>query len=204
LRNLHDVNGTLLVLLPKSAETSTVKDFRPISLIHVVSKLISKVLTNRLAHRLSELVQANQTAFIKGRAIHDNFKMVQLSTRLLHAQKKSCMLFKIDIACAFDSVAWAFLIEILQHMGFSSRWRDWVAVLLSSASTKILLNGNPSDRICHGHGLEEGDPFLPMLFLLVMEVLNALIHKAGEWLLLTPVRVRGISHRASFYADDLV
>jgi hypothetical protein len=110
------------VLLPKSAETSTVKDFRPISLIHIVSKLISKVLTNRLAHRLSELVQANQTAFIKGRAIHDNFKMVQLSTRLLHAQKKSCMLFKIDIACAFDSVAWAFLIEILQHMGFSSRW----------------------------------------------------------------------------------
>jgi hypothetical protein len=43
-----------------------------------------------------------------------------------------------------------------------------------------------------------------MLFLLVMEVLNALIHKAGEWLLPKPLRGRGIPHRASFYADDLV
>jgi hypothetical protein len=37
-----------------------------------------------------------------------------------------------------------------------------------------------------------------------MEVLNALIRKAGEWLLLKPLGGRGIPHRASFYADDLV
>jgi hypothetical protein len=38
MRNLHDVNGTLLVLLPKSAEANSVKDFRPISLIHVIGE----------------------------------------------------------------------------------------------------------------------------------------------------------------------
>jgi hypothetical protein len=104
-RNMHNVNDALLVLLPKSAEAITVKDFRPISLIHVIGKLVSKVLSNRLALRLSKLVRVNQSAFVKGRAIHDNFKMVQLSAKLLHARRKPCMLLKIDIVRAFDSMA---------------------------------------------------------------------------------------------------
>jgi hypothetical protein len=55
-RNLHSVNNALLVLLHKSADAASVKDFRPISLIHVIGKLVSKVLSNRLAPRLGKLV----------------------------------------------------------------------------------------------------------------------------------------------------
>jgi hypothetical protein len=91
--------------------------------------------------------------FIKGRVIQDNFKMIQLTTKLLHAQKKPNVLLKVDIAPAFDSVAWSFLLEILQHLGFSSHWRDWISALLSSPNTKVLLNGMPGDRICHAQGL---------------------------------------------------
>jgi hypothetical protein len=86
-RNLHCVNDALMVLLPKTVEAAAMKDYRPISLIHVISKLISKVLSNRLAPWLGELVQTNQSAFIKGSVIQDNFKMVQLTTKLLHMQK---------------------------------------------------------------------------------------------------------------------
>jgi hypothetical protein len=63
----------------------------------MIGKLVSKVLSNRLAPRLSQLVRVNQSAFVKGGAIHDDFKMVQLSAKLLHAQGKSCLLLKIDI-----------------------------------------------------------------------------------------------------------
>jgi hypothetical protein len=45
---------------------------------------------------------------------------------------------------------------------------------------------------------------LPMLFLLVMEVLNRLIAMAVSWSLFKPLGVRGIAHRASLYVDDLV
>jgi hypothetical protein len=58
-----------MVLLPKMVEASRIKDYRPITLIHTVGKLISKVLVNRLAPKLGELVHVSQSAFIKGRFI---------------------------------------------------------------------------------------------------------------------------------------
>jgi hypothetical protein len=56
LRNFHDVNGAFMVLLPKIAKASTVKDYRPISLIHVLGKLFAKVIANRLASNLDAVV----------------------------------------------------------------------------------------------------------------------------------------------------
>jgi hypothetical protein len=74
-------------------------------LIHMVGKLLSKVLANRLAPKLGELIHHSQSAFIKGRMIHDSFRFVQASTKLLSARRQSCLLFKVDITKAFDSVS---------------------------------------------------------------------------------------------------
>jgi hypothetical protein len=202
-RDFHKVNEAMMTLIPKTCEAKGIKDFRPILLIHVVRKLFSKVLTNRLSPKLNELVRISQSAFIRGRYIQDNFKLVQGSAKLLHARKRPTLLLKIGIARAFDSVAWPFLLEIMEFVGFLRYWRDWTALLLSIASIRILINGNPDDKICHGQGLHQGDPLSPMLFLLVMEALNALTLKAGSWSLLQPPGTR-LPHCASLYADDLV
>jgi hypothetical protein len=199
MRNLHDLNEALLILLPKLADTFMVRDYRPITLIHTIGKLISKVLTFRLVLRLHELIQSNQSAFIKGRFIQDNFKMVQCTSTPFPS-----LLLKIDIARAFDSVAWPFLLELLKHMGFPLVGREWVAALLSSASTKILLNGNLGGRIYHMKELRQRDPLSPFLFLLVMEVLDTLMRKAESWSLFRPLGLSSSAFRASFYVKDLV
>lgn len=90
------------------------------------------------------------------------------------------MLLKIDLVKAFDSVAWPFLLEILEHAGFPLCWRNWMAAMLRTASTKVLVNGRPGERILHARGLRQGDPLSPLLFVLVMEVLNALINEADR------------------------
>jgi hypothetical protein len=100
--------------------------------------------------------------------------------------ERPTLLLKINIAWAFNSVAWSFLLEIMEFVGFSRLWREWTIVLLSTASTKVVMNGNPGERISHAHGLRQGDPLSPMLFLLVMEALNALIHKADTCCFFNP------------------
>ena len=67
-----------------------------------------------------------------------------------------------------------------------------------------MVNGEPGSGFFHHRGLRQGDPLSPMLFILVMDVLNSLIKYATRHHLLQPLAVQQTIHRASFYADDAV
>jgi hypothetical protein len=134
-RSLYLHNQAYLVLLRKKIDLESVKDFRPSSLLHSFGKLFAKILSSQLAPLMPSLVMKNQSTFIKGRAIHDNFKVVHSTAKLFHARNRASILFKINIAMAFDIVTWAFLIELLRHLGFSRRWINRVSSLLSTSST---------------------------------------------------------------------
>jgi len=77
IQNLWMLNSVFLTLIPKKEAADQVKDFQPISLIHSFAKLVTKILANRLARKLHDLVANNQSVFVKGRCIQDNFMLVQ-------------------------------------------------------------------------------------------------------------------------------
>jgi hypothetical protein len=79
---------------------------------------------------MPDLVDGNQTAFIRGRCIHDNFLLDKESARLLHRKRIPSLVLKIDITKAFDSISWPFLISVLRQRGFRERWIGWVTLLL--------------------------------------------------------------------------
>jgi hypothetical protein len=177
--NMNCLNSAYITLIPKLEGVDKVKDFRPISLIHSFAKLMTKLMANRLASQLQHLVSPNQSAFIKKRFIQDNFMLVQHTARFLQQQKQPRIMIKLDISKAFNSVSWPFLIEVLIRLGFGQIWCNVVCGLLSSSSTQILLNGCPREVIYHRRGLRQGDPLSPMLFVLVMDVLNFMVQRAS-------------------------
>lgn len=69
IRNFEQLNSAYITLLPKKEEATSIRDFRPVSLVHSFAKLITKLLANRLVGRLDQMVSPNQSAFIKGRFI---------------------------------------------------------------------------------------------------------------------------------------
>jgi hypothetical protein len=156
-RNFRYLNTAFIILLPKKEDAILAKDFRPISLIHSFAKLITKIMANRLSGYMDKLISRNQSAFIKGRFIQDNFMLVQQTIRLLHAKKQPRILLKLDISKAFDSVYWSFLLEVLEKVGFDPIWRYVISGLLMTSSTQIMLNGVPREYIQHKRGLRQGD-----------------------------------------------
>jgi len=75
-RSFNHLNDTFMILLRKKDHPLEIRDYQPISLIHSFSKLVTKCLAKRLAPMLDDLVMKNQSAFIRGRRIHDNFCQV--------------------------------------------------------------------------------------------------------------------------------
>jgi hypothetical protein len=83
-RKYFMLNSAYITLLPKKEDAMNIRDYRPISLVHSFAKLVTKLLANRLAGRLDQLVSSSQSAFIKGRFIQDDFMLVQQTARYLH------------------------------------------------------------------------------------------------------------------------
>jgi hypothetical protein len=202
-RGWNLLNTANICLIPKKQDASSPLDYRPISLMHSGAKILGKMMASRLAPELHGLISTCQSAFIKKRSIHDKFIFVRGVIKEVHSKKKPLLFMKLDFAKAFDSVHWGYLLEALSAFGFGPVWRRMTALLLSSASSRILLNGEPGPPILHRRRLRQGDPLAPMLFILALEPLQQILARATESGLLTPLANGAARMRSSFYADDV-
>ena len=117
------LNATFIALIPKKPNAMNIKDFRPISLIGSIYKLLAKVLANRLRGVLDGLVLESQNAFVGS---HQMVDFVLTANECLDSRLKSGVpgiLCKLDIEKVYDHVNWNCLIHLLGRMGFGSKWQ---------------------------------------------------------------------------------
>ncbi|XP_024010038.1 uncharacterized protein LOC112085189 [Eutrema salsugineum] len=109
------LNSTSLVLLPKRPGAEELKDFRPISCLNTVYKLITRILADWLKDIMPSLVDLNQTAFFKDMLLLEN---VLLASEVLNGYHRDSspgkFTLKVDISKAFDSIHWDFILSSLQ------------------------------------------------------------------------------------------
>jgi mannosylglycoprotein endo-beta-mannosidase len=153
------LNSANIILLPKKLDGLRITNYMPISLIHSIIKIFSKLLANRLALLLDSMVSKCQSAFIKRRSIHNSFLYVQNTVRRLHKMKRPTLFMKLDIQKAFDTINWCYMLEMLQVMGFGPRWREWVSILFQTASSRAILNGQQGPSFGHSRGVRQGNPY---------------------------------------------
>ena len=142
----------------KGRDKRFIKNWRPISLLNVDTKLISKVLSERLKNVVPDLVSENQTAFLNHRFISEGGRLIDDLLELTDIYNKKGFLVTIDIEKAFDSVNHIFIIKVLESFGFGYSFIQWIKILLKGQESCIINGGKTSQYFKLERGTRKGDP----------------------------------------------
>ena len=192
--------ASISVLLKKDKDPLLCGSYRPISLLNVDFKIMTKVLATRLQQVMPDLVHPDQTGFITGR--HSFFNTRRLFNILYSPTSNSPeIVLSLDAEKAFDRVEWQYLFYILNKFGFSPNFIKWIQLIYSSPLSSVIVNGVKSAQFSLSRGTRQGCPLSPSLFALAIEPLA--IWLRGEHRFQGIVR-SGAENKLSLYADDLL
>ncbi|MCH87787.1 RNA-directed DNA polymerase (Reverse transcriptase) [Trifolium medium] len=118
---MPNMNANTLVLIPKSPDADTIDKYCPIAMANFKFKIISKIIADRLARIMPNIISKQQRGFIQGRQIKECVCLTSEAISLLHNKAFGGNLaLKIDISKAFDTLDWGFLLKVLHDFGFNS------------------------------------------------------------------------------------
>ena len=190
----------VITCIPKPNKSRfKLKNWRPISLLNVIYKLASAVISNRLKKVLDNLINENQKGFIAGRFLGENVRLIY--DILFEAKKQNVpgLLLSIDFEKAFDTVSWGFISDVLDYFNFGNSIKKWISLFQQGSETRILQNGFMSYSFYLGRGCRQGDPISPYLFILCAEILGKMILKNND---IKGILINGKEYKLSQYADD--
>ncbi|GKB22302.1 RNA-directed DNA polymerase, eukaryota [Tanacetum coccineum] len=174
-------NSSFVALYPKKNDPRFVSDYRPISLIGSLYKMVTKVLATCLSLVISDLISDVQSAFLPNRQILDGpFIINELLSWCKH-NKQQAMMFKLDFVKAYDFVRCDYLDDVLTF------------------------NASPTFEFQFHCELKQRDPLAPYLFILIMESLHLSFSRTVDAGLFKGIQIGPsfmISHL--FYVDDAV
>ncbi|CAK8566159.1 unnamed protein product [Lathyrus sativus] len=110
--------SSFIALIPKLESPQGMEDYRPISLIGCVYKVIFKILAARLSKDIGRLISVSQMTFVPGRQLLDEVLVANKLVNFAKRNKRCCLMLKVDFAKANNCVDWGFLEHIMLAMGF--------------------------------------------------------------------------------------
>ena len=188
----------ITLILKKGKDPLECSNYRPLSLLNTDIKLFAKVLSSRLEPFIQQLVNKDQTGFIKNRFASDNIR------RLLHiiysGGHTSSAILSLDAEKAFDRLEWEYLWTVLDRMGFGDTFIRMVKILYSNPTAMVLTGSTFSKQFSISRSSRQGCPLSPLLFALSLEPVAQAIRQSTH----QPIKIHSTTHSISLYADDIL
>ena len=129
-------------MIPKKDKAlNELKNWRPITLLNCDYKIASKAIASRLKFVLSDLIDHDQTGFLKGRSIAENICLINNVISYTHLKDIPGLLLFIDFEKAFHTIEWNFVRKVPEHFGFGCSLINWVNLFYSDIQSCIINNG---------------------------------------------------------------
>ena len=189
-------------LIYKKDEKNDLKNYRPLSLTNVDYKIIASIFARRLQNCIDKLIGKEQSAYIKGRYIGDNARLILDIFHYCEEFNENGILLFLDFEKAFDSVEWNFLFKTLTKFNFGENFITWMQILYNNPIFRVK-NNEWISKICKmGRGIRQGCPISALLYLFVAEILAIKIKEnrniEGITFKNSEIEVKSVQH-----ADDL-
>lgn len=193
--------ANISVTLKKDKPPDMCSSYRPISLISVDSKILSKLLARRLEKLLPILINPDQSGFVYGRYSVSNVRRLLNILQFTSHYKQKALAISLDAEKAFDRVEWSYLFDILGRFGLGGDFLKWIQTIYHSPTGVVITNGRRSEPFPIARGVRQGCPLSPLLFTLALEPLAETIRLHTD--------VKGITigheeHKIALYADDIL
>ena len=161
----------IMTLLCKNFEQDILLAFwRPISLLNVDFKIISKCMSIRMGKVLPSIISIDQTCSVIGRSISDNCHLLRNVVDYINSKPlMGAALINLDFSKAFDRVSHKYLFATLEAFGFGPEFISWLRLLYQDISSSVLLNGFITEAIGVHRGVRQGCPLSPLLYVLSVE-----------------------------------
>ena len=167
----------IIALIPKGEKDQRfISNWRPLTLLETLYKLISAMLANRLKPTLDKIIGKSQKAYIPGRFIAECTRNTY--DIFTHAKENNLpgMLLLLDFEKAFDSVNLNFILTTLEIFGFGEEFIKWITIILgikegTNFQAVTVVNGNILAPFDIKRGCRKGDPISGYLFILVIEII---------------------------------
>ena len=123
------------------------------------------------------VINPNQTGYIKGRFIGENVRLIHDIMHHTKLTDKPGIAIFLDFRKAFDTIEWCYLKKALQTFGFGPDIQNWFDIIYNDASSCVLHNGHASEFFLLEKGLRQGCPLSGLLFVLGIELLARALQK---------------------------
>lgn len=197
--SLREANISLI--LKKGKPSEDCGSYRPISLLNVDLKILSKILAKRLEKLLPLLINQDQTGFIKGRNSYNNMRRLLNAIEIFHQKSMQGLVLSLDAEKAFDRVEWPFLFHTLHKFGLGDSFIAWIKLLYSDPYSAVLTNGLRSPNFQVYRGTRQGCPLSPLLFALAIEPLAEAVRIEED---IHGLAIGERHHKITLYADDVL
>ena len=187
------------LLEKKDKDKRYIENWRPISLLNVDTKIISKAFANRLKNVLPHIISHDQTAYVKGRYIGESTRLISDILEITDLYNIGGYILTADIEKAFDSMDHTFLIAALKKFGFGPYFIDWIKVLLNGNESCVINGGTTSKYFKLLRGARQGDPIAAYLFIITLEVYFIMLRSNSD---IKQLNIFNEKFLLSAYADD--
>lgn len=162
-------------------DTNNLANYRPISNLPFMSKILEKVVSTQLCSFLqtNNIFEVFQSGF---RAHHSTeTALVKITNDLLLAADRGCvsLLVLLDLSAAFDTIDHNILINRLKSTGVQGQALQWFKSYLTDRYQFVNLNGQPSQICPVKYGVPQGSVLGPLLFTIYMLPMGDIIRRHG-------------------------